>query len=253
MRNYMKKKILVTNDDGIHSEGIITLAASLKPLGEIWMVAPDRERNAVGRSLTLHRPLRIQNIALRRFAVNGTPTDCVMLGINWIMKVRPHLVVSGINKGLNLGEDISYSGTVSAAMEATLLGIAAFAISLDTNGGVSFKPTAQFAVRLARYVLKHGMPANTLLNVNVPNTRGGKIDCYRITRQGRRIQSGMVAEKVDPRGDKYYWIGGGTWKKYEDIENCDFKAVDDNCISITPLHLDHTNYSLFPEITKWKI
>lgn len=249
----MKKKILVTNDDGIHSEGIITLAASLKPLGEIWMVAPDRERNAVGRSLTLHRPLRIQNIALRRFAVNGTPTDCVMLGINWIMKVRPHLVVSGINKGLNLGEDISYSGTVSAAMEATLLGIPAFAISLDTNGGVSFKPTAQFAVRLARYVLKHGMPANTLLNVNVPNTRGGKIDCYRITRQGRRIQSGMVAEKVDPRGDKYYWIGGGTWKKYEDIENCDFKAVDDNCISITPLHLDHTNYSLFPEITKWKI
>jgi 5'-nucleotidase len=161
-------------------------------------------------------------------------------------------VVSGINKGLNLGEDISYSGTVSAAMEAALLGIPAFAISLDTDGEVSFQPAAQFAVRLARYVLKNGMPANTLLNVNVPNTRGRKIDCYKITRQGRRVQSGNVVEKVDPRGEKYYWIGG-TWKKYENIDNSDFKVIGENYISITPLHLDHTNYSLFPEIAKWKI
>lgn len=247
-----KKQILVTNDDGIYSEGIETLASSLKSTGEVWVVAPDRERNAVSRSLTLHRPLRIHKIRLRYFAINGTPTDCVLLGVNWILKQRPHLVVSGINKGLNLGEDIAYSGTVSAAMEAALLGIPAFAISLDIEGGAHYKPAAQFAARLARYILKHGMPSNTILNVNVPNTRGKKINCFKVTRQGKRIQSNMVTEKVDPRGEKYYWIGS-SWKQYEDIDNCDFKAIEEKCISITPLHLDHTNYALIPEISRWEI
>jgi 5'-nucleotidase len=247
-----RKRILVTNDDGIHSEGIVVLATALKSLAEVWVVAPDRERNAVGRALTLHRPLRIQALSNHRLAVNGTPTDCVMLGVNWIMKEKPDLVVSGINKGLNLGENVAYSGTVSAAMEATLLGISAFAISLDVNGGAIFQPAAQFAVRLARYILKHGISSNTLLNVNVPNTQGKKINCYKITRQGRRVQLGMVVEKVDPRGEKYYWISG-SWRKYEDIENSDFKAIDEDYISITPLHLDHTHYSFFPEIKRWKI
>ena len=176
-----------------------------------------------------------------------------MLGVNWIMKERPDLVVSGINKGMNLGEDVSYSGTVSAAMEATLLGIPAFAMSLEVGEGYRFEPVARFAVRLARYILKNGIPRHTLLNVNVPNTQGNKVNCYKVTRQGRRIQSSMVVEKVDPRGEKYYWIGG-TWKKYDEtIEDSDFSAVDNGCISITPLHLDHTDYSLFPQIRKWKI
>lgn len=247
-----KVRILVTNDDGIHSEGINALATALESLTEVWVVAPDRERNAVGRSLTLHRPLRIQTLSRRRFTVNGTPTDCVMLGINWIMKDRPNLVVSGINRGINVGEDIAYSGTVSAAMEATLLGIPAFAISLDPSEGYTFQPAAQFAVRLAGFILKNKLPKDTLLNVNVPNTRGKEINSYKITCQGKRISSNMVIEKVDPRGDKYYWIAGNG-QEHEEIENCDFEAVNHNCISITPLHLDFTNYSFLTEISTWKI
>ncbi|HCY19768.1 MAG TPA: 5'/3'-nucleotidase SurE, partial [Deltaproteobacteria bacterium] len=160
--------ILVSNDDGIHSEGIKALARALKRVGDVFVVAPDRERSAASHSLTLHRPLRVEKIGINSYAVDGTPTDCINIAVNGILKKRPDLVVSGINKGGNLGDDVTYSGTVSAAMEGTLLGIPSFAISLVSRENFYFNIAAKFAARLARHILKKGLPKDTLLNVNVP-------------------------------------------------------------------------------------
>src|SRR5690348_17235594 len=167
--------ILVSNDDGIHSEGIVALADALADLGEAVVVAPDRERSAVSHSLTLHRPLRVQELGPGRFAVDGTPTDCVNLAVNGILARRPALVVSGINKGANLGDDVTYSGTVSAAMEGTLLGVASLAISLIGRATFQFDAAAAFAARLARWVVERGLPSDTLLNVNVPALEDGAV------------------------------------------------------------------------------
>jgi len=244
--------ILITNDDGIDSPGIKSLASYFNVLGELWVVAPDRERNAIGRALTLHRPLRVQNKTARRFAVNGTPSDCVNLAINRLLPEKPKLVVSGINKGGNLGDDISYSGTISAAFEATILGIPAFAISLATRKNFKFKPAALFAARLAKVILKQGLPPDTFLNVNVPDTDGREISAYKITRQGKSIYDNAIVEKVDPRGGKYYWLGG-TDIKCKKIPGSDFAAVSQDFISITPLKTDHTNYSAMKLLKSWKL
>src|SRR5262245_31361523 len=199
--------ILVSNDDGIHSEGIAALADVLRTLGEVVIVAPDRERSAVSHSLTLHRPLRVEELGAGRYAVNGTPTDCVNLAINGILPRRPTLVVSGINKGANLGDDVTYSGTVSAAMEGTLLGVPAIAISLIGRTEFNFDGSAAFAARLASWVIERGLPADTLLNVNVPGTGNGvPVHGFALTRMGRRRYGDAIVEKVDPRGKKYYWI-----------------------------------------------
>ena len=244
--------ILITNDDGIDSPGIKSLASYFNGLGELWVVAPDRERNAIGRALTLHRPLRVQNKTARRFAVNGTPSDCVNLAINRLLPEKPKLVVSGINKGGNLGDDISYSGTISAAFEATILGIPAFAISLATRKNFKFKPAALFAARLAKVILKQGLPPDTFLNVNVPDTDGREISAFKITRQGKSIYDNAIVEKVDPRGGKYYWLGG-TDIKCKKIPGSDFAAVSQDFISITPLKTDHTNYSAMKLLKSWKL
>ena len=237
--------ILVSNDDGVHSEGIAALAGALGDLGQVVVVAPDRERSAVSHSLTLHRPLRVKEIEPGRYAVDGTPTDCVNLGVNGILPRRPALVVSGINKGANLGDDVTYSGTVSAAMEGTLLGLPAFAISLLGRGDFHFDAAARFARRLAAWVLERGLPPDTLLNVNVPAPLDGEpIRGFALTRMGRRRYGDAIIEKVDPRGKKYYWIGGDELA-FEDAEGTDFHAVSHGLISVTPIHLDLTNYKSF--------
>jgi 5'-nucleotidase len=247
-----KEIILISNDDGIRSEGIKSLVRALRTLGEVYVVAPDRERSAASHSLTLHRPLRAEKVGPRQFAVDGTPTDCITLAVGGILPGRPSIVVSGINKGWNLGEDISYSGTVSAAMEGTLLGIPSVAISLVAREKFDFKVAADFAVRLVRRVLKKGLPKDTLLNVNVPQMPPSKkIKGYKFTRQGKRVFDDVVVEKVDPRGKKYYWIGGDM-VKWEGGRDTDFYAISKGYISITPVHLDMTNYSSMRELKKWR-
>ena len=245
--------ILVTNDDGIHSKGIIVLAKALQEIGEVFVVAPDREKSAIAHSLTLHRPLRVEKIKKNFYVVDGTPADCVHLGINAILAGRPRLVVSGINKGGNLGDDITYSGTVSAAFEATLLGVPSFAISLVSRSHFKFDVAARFAVRVAHYILKMGLSKDTLLNINVPNLDEKKIKSYKITQQGRWVHNGSaVVEKVDPRGKKYYWIGGGQLV-FDKGKDTDFEAVSNSYISITPLHLDLTHYPSIGRLKKWRL
>jgi 5'-nucleotidase len=246
-------KILVTNDDGIQSEGLLILSRALEKIAEVWVVAPDREKSGVSHSLTMGRPLRAKRMKAlgpRYFAVNGTPTDCVLLGAHKILPGKPDLIVSGINKGENLGDDITYSGTVSAAIEGTILGIPSFAVSLVGRKKFNFTHAANFSVRLARNLLRHGLPKNTLLNVNVPGNK--KPRSKKITRMGKRIYGDSVQEKVDAWGKKYYIIGGND-PGYADTENSDFQAIARNSISITPLHLDWTNYASFETLLKRRI
>ncbi|RMG56941.1 MAG: 5'/3'-nucleotidase SurE [Deltaproteobacteria bacterium] len=248
----MKKPlILVSNDDGIHSEGLIILARRLKQVGRVVVVAPDRERSAVSHSLTLQRPLRIERIKPGFYAVDGTPTDCVNLAINRFLREKPSLVVSGINKGGNLGDDITYSGTVSAAIEGTILGVPSFAVSLVSRNDYRFEVAAKVAVALASEIISRGLPKDTLLNVNVPNVPEEEIKGVKFTRQGKRIYSDAVIEKTDPRGKKYYWIAGEEIG-YERIRGSDIVAVRNNYISITPLHLDMTNYRSLRQLKKWE-
>jgi 5'-nucleotidase len=240
--------ILVSNDDGIHSEGLHALEDALKTVGEVYTVAPDREQNAVSHALTLHRPLRIEELAPKRFAVNGTPTDCVNLAVKGYLPVRPNLVVSGINKGANLGDDITYSGTVSAAIEGSLLGIPSIAISLVIQEKPHhFETAAAFAATLATQVIAQGMPTDTLLNVNVPNLPRQEIKGYRLTRQGKRRYAETIDARIDPRGRKYYWIGGDDLG-FDPDEGTDCVAVHEGFISVTPLHVDLTNYRALQEM-----
>ena len=244
--------ILVSNDDGVRSEGIIALAEALRSLGTVYVVAPDRERSAAGHSLTLTQPLRVEKIGLRNYAVDGTPTDCVNLAVNGILRNKKvDLLVSGINKGGNMGDDITYSGTVSAAMEGTLLGIRSIAISLASRNHFRFDAAAEFAGKVARKVLRQGLPKDTLLNVNLPDVPREEIQGVRITRQGKRVYGEAVVEKRDPRGRKYYWIGGDTHAR-QDIPGSDLEAVEQNYISITPIHLDLTNYVSLRTLRRWK-
>src|SRR5262247_4064540 len=187
--------ILVTNDDGVHAPGLAALAAALEDLGEVWVVAPEREQSACGHALTLHRPVRVHQVGERRFSVNGTPSDCVNLGVLGFLPERPALVVSGINHGANLGDDVTYSGTVSAAMEGTLLRVPSVAVSLAENG--DFEEAAQIARLVVTRTLVTGLPPKTLLNVNVPAGRPREI---LVTRLGHRVYSEKIVEQTDPRG-----------------------------------------------------
>lgn len=245
-----KNLILISNDDGIRSEGIVKLAQALRRVGDVYVVAPDREQSAASHSLTLHRPLRVDKTGPKSYTVDGTPTDCVTLAVHGILERRPDLVVSGINRGGNLGEDVLYSGTVSAAMEGTVLGIPSIAVSLVANNGFDFTNAVSFSVRLVRHVLKKGLPPDTLLNVNVPNIR--ELKGYSITHLGKRYFSDAIVEKVDPRGKKYYWIGGDM-ERWVGGKDSDFYAVNNGRVSITPLHLDMTSYSSMKELGDWKI
>jgi 5'-nucleotidase len=242
----------VSNDDGFRSDGIVALAEALRSLGTVYVVAPDRERSAAGHSLTLTHPLRVDKVGHRVYAVDGTPTDCVNLAVNGILrKKKVDLLVSGINKGANMGDDITYSGTVSAAMEGTLLGIPSIAVSLVSRNHFRFEAAAKFAAQVARKVLRRRLPKDTLLNVNLPNVPLEEIRGVKVTRQGKRIYGEAVVEKRDPRGRKYYWIGGDTLQR-QDIPGSDLEAVEQNYISITPIHLDLTNYVSLRTLKRWK-
>ncbi|HZD42336.1 MAG TPA: 5'/3'-nucleotidase SurE, partial [Terriglobales bacterium] len=188
--------ILVSNDDGIHSDGIIALEKALQDTGEVYTVAPDREQNSMSHALTLHRPLRVYPLGPKRLAIDGTPTDCIKLALTGLLPVRPDLVVSGINKGPNLGDDILYSGTVSAAMEAVLLGVPAIAVSLVTLDGFNFTAAAEFSAMLVAHILKKPIPKDMLLNVNVPPLTKGQIKGWRMTRQGKRHYSETIVERT---------------------------------------------------------
>ncbi|MBZ0159694.1 MAG: 5'/3'-nucleotidase SurE [bacterium] len=244
--------ILISNDDGIHARGLRVLADALSSVGEVWVVAPDRERSASGHSLTLNRPLRVTKVAPTWFTVDGTPTDCIALALMGMINRKFDLVASGINVGGNMGDDVTYSGTVSAAFEATLLGLPAFALSVVAHRKVNFSAAEQAAVMVARLIAKHGLPADTMLNVNVPNCRPSAIKGVAITQQGRRrYGDNIIVRKVDPRGKAYYWIGGKepTW---EPLKESDYAAVTAGSISITPLHLDLTNSSVLEKLQKWE-
>ena len=241
--------ILVTNDDGIRSLGLRALAAALRELGQVVVVAPDRNRSAIGHALTLEQPLRADEIKPDVFSVDGTPTDCVNLGIHGLLPQRPDLVVSGINCGSNLGDDITYSGTVCAAMEATLMGLPSFAVSLDTD---HFTPddlsrAATFSKNLAKKIINQGLPKETFLNVNIPS---GSCSGARLTRQGKRHYGESVVSKYDPRGRKYYWIGGSE-VGFEDISGSDCNALQQGLVSITPLHTNMTNEKTYAEMERW--
>lgn len=242
----------MSNDDGFRSEGIIALSEALRPLGTVYVVAPDRERSAAGHSLTLSHPLRVEKVGHRIYAVDGTPTDCVNLAVNGILrKKKIDILVSGINKGGNMGDDITYSGTVSAAMEGTLLGIPSVAVSLVSRNRFRFDAAADFAAKVTRKVLSRKLPKDTLLNVNLPNVQKSEIRGVKVTRQGKRIYGEAVVEKRDPRGRKYFWIGGDTLQT-QDIPGSDLEAVEQNYISITPIHLDLTNYMSLQTLKRWK-
>jgi len=232
------KRILVTNDDGVFSEGIKLLRDSLGELADVTVVAPDREQSASGHSLTLDRPLRMQMLEEKVYSVDGTPTDCVNLARQWLMKDDPpDLIVSGINFGFNLGDDVTYSGTVSATFEGSLMGIPSVAFSQEVGENFSFVPAAAFARQLLELLITKKLPPDLLLNVNVP---AGEIKGVRLTRLGRRVYEQSVVERFDPRGRRYFWIAGKpVW--HED-SGTDHEAIKSGYISITPLHLDLTDY-----------
>ncbi len=248
----MPPLIVVTNDDGVHSPGLIALFKAMESIGEAYIIAPDRERSAVSHALTLHRPLKVEELRKNVFSVNGTPTDCVALGINKILSRKPDLIASGINMGANLGDDVTYSGTVSAAIEGTILGVSSFAISLTGWRPFPFEIAVPYAIEIAQYILDKSLPYDTLLNVNVPNVKKDRINGIKLTRQGKRVYDNAIQDILSPWGEKYYWIGGGNpyWEHGEDM---DIQAVLDNYVSVTPIHLDLTNYDALEYMKKtWK-
>jgi 5'-nucleotidase len=232
-------RILVTNDDGVHSEGIRTLADALRPLGDITVVAPIQEASAIGHALTLRRPLRIDRIGPAVFAVDGTPTDCINLAITQVLGGKPDLIVSGINKGWNLGDDVTYSGTVSGALEGALLEIPSIAVSAQrVKDEAEYGPSAAASAIIAQSVLERGLPKFTLLNVNVPM---GENKGFRVTVQAKRNHVTVVDARMDPRHREYYWIEEGE-NEWEPHDRSDYQAVRDGYISITPLQPDMTAY-----------
>jgi 5'-nucleotidase len=233
-------RILLSNDDGVHAAGLRALAAAFAG-DEVWIVAPDREQSASSHAISLHRPLRVHELSARCWSVDGTPTDAVYVGLNHVLKdARPDLVVSGINHGPNLGNDVHYSGTVAAAMEGALLGVHAVAVSLAAPPPHDFTDAARFAAALARRIVSAPpVPGTLLLNVNVP---AGPVRGYRVAPLGKRTYGNAVVEKVDPRGRRYYWIGGEGGAVNEDIPGSDCNVVMmDGLASVTPLRLDSTH------------
>jgi len=251
-------RILLSNDDGVEAPGLRALAEALGELGTVIVCAPDREQSATSHSISLHRPLRIEEVPpwgargeIARYAVDGTPTDAVYLAVNHLLKDKPpDLIASGINRGPNLAQDVHYSGTVAAAREGAILGFRSFAVSLVGRGKLDYSHAARFACALAPQLLSRHFPRGHLLNVNVP---AGEPLGARATRLGKRSYSAAVVQKVDPRGRAYYWIGGDE-QAHERVPGSDCDAVyDDRLISVTPLHLDLTEEALVEEIATWEL
>jgi 5'-nucleotidase len=237
-----KPLILVTNDDGVHAPGIRALFEAVAPLGRAVIVAPERDKSAVSHSLTMNRPLRVRELEENIFTLDGTPTDCVTLGMNKVLERRPDLLVSGINPGPNLGDDISYSGTVSAAIEGTMYGVPSLAFSLAGEAPFDYEVAAGVAWKLAAMALQFSLPPDTLLNINIPDLPAAEIRGIRFTRQGRRIYENAIQETFDPWGRKHYWIGGGT-VHWSGGNNTDEHALRRRYISVTPIQLDLTNHA----------
>lgn len=247
-------EILVGNDDGVNAPGLLALAEALKALGRVTVVAPERERSAVAHALTLHRPLRLTEVRPGWYSSDGTPTDCVHLGVHAVLGRPPDLLVSGINRGPNLGDDLTYSGTVGVALEGALLGVPSIAVSLAARENCFYGPAAEAALGIARAVVERGLPERTFLNVNVPNVEDGKsLGPVRITHQGRRIFGSGIVKKADPRGQSYYWIGGSELGYVEGDEGSDIRAVANGEISVTPLRTDLTAHQLLDTLKGWKI
>jgi len=243
-----KPLILLTNDDGVHAPGLRAALAELNAVGEVHVVAPDREVSACSQSLTLKHPLRAETVEPRVHAVDGTPADCVNLALVKLLPRRPDLVVSGINRGANLGEDVFYSGTVGGAREGTFFGLPSVAVSLAARAESDFSYAAEFTARLARLVLDKGLPERTLLNVNVPPGRpAGAL----VTVQGRREHEGTILEGLDPRRRTYYWIEEGRDRWVSD-ETSDIHAVRQGFISITPLQSDTTHHVVLAAFRSWE-
>ncbi len=242
-------RILVTNDDGIFSEGLSALAEALAAIGEVTVVAPAAEQSASSHSLTLTRPLRIRKHDERRYSVDGTPTDCVVLALTKVLEGRrPDIVVSGINYGANLGDDVTYSGTVAGALEASIFKLPGIAVSLATRNQFEFTHAAAFAAELTSRVLKQGLPEGTILNVNVPP---GEIRGSRLTHQGINMGGTKIVEGTDPRGRAYCWIGVQdiSWEK-KDV-NSDYAAIEQGLVSITPLRAEMTDYRALEKLRSW--
>jgi len=246
-------RILCTNDDGYLADGLQVLASAAHALGEVTVVAPDREQSATSHSLTLHRPLRARRATDGAMVVDGTPTDCVIMAVNEVLERRPDVCLSGVNHGPNMGEDVLYSGTVAAAMEATVVGVPSVAVSYT---GDTFEeiPAWESTLRdlLAAILERGAFPEDTLLNVNLPPIPPDEVRGVRVTSLGRRRYSDSLTRDTDPSGREYFWIGGGV-SSWSGSPDSDFRAVDEGYISVTPLHLDLTNYELLEEIRAWNL
>jgi len=245
--------ILVSNDDGIFAPGLAVLAEACSRVGQVTVVAPDREQSGTSHSLTLHHPLRPRRRHDGSFQVDGTPTDCVLLAVGALMPVRPEFVFSGINHGPNMGEDVLYSGTVSVAMEAVALGIPGVAFSLATRDEDVLASYQDLVANLVRRIIEvPGFPKDMLLNINLPRVPAGEVKGIKVTKLGSRFFSESITRMQDPWGREVFWIGGGeiTWTGDADS---DHQAVLDGYISITPLHMDLTNYSLLETVRGWSL
>jgi 5'-nucleotidase len=242
-------RILLTNDDGIFSDGLIKLEEALKEVGEVYTVAPASEMSGASHSLTLARPLRIRRIDERHWMVDGTPTDCVTLALNKILgqDELPDICVSGINHGGNLGDDATYSGTVAGALEATILGVPGLAFSLVARENFDFTEAARFAVTAVRKALTERMPEGTLLNINIP---AGAIKGVRVTRQGLKNARPVISEHIDPRGKPYFWIGEEYFSS-DSEDGTDYHAIEQGYISVTPLKSDMTDHRALTAIDTW--
>ncbi len=251
-------RILVTNDDGVQSDGLFALVSALRAVGDIFVVAPERQQSATGHSITLHKPLRLSETRLRdgtpAFASNGTPSDCAALGILEVMGGQVDLVVSGINHGPNLGWDVHYSGTVSAAIEAAMIGFPSVAVSVASwEKAIHWEPAAQFAAQIARRLRSQPLPPHTVLNINAPNRPQAELAGVAVTTQGRRQYVDRLDKRLDPVGRPYFWLGGSLAEEAAGAEaGSDVRAVADGKISLTPLHLDLTAYSLLPALAEWE-
>ncbi len=244
---------LITNDDGYEAEGLQKLAREVAKVCEVLIVAPLIDQSASGHSLTLQRPLRINKIKSNSYSVDGTPTDAVMVALYGILdnKRKPDILLSGINRGPNMGDDVTYSGTVSAAFEGAILGIPSIAISSVESENIDYQSIARFSRKLAKNVLERGLPGFTLLNVNMPNPPRKGYRGVQITRLGKRVYRDIVVENIDPRGKKYYWIAGEP--DWQHLDQSDYSATKAGYISITPLKMDMTDYGFRDELASWPL
>lgn len=246
-----RPKILVCNDDGIHGPGLPALISAMRRVGTVTVSVPDHERSADSHSLTLHKPIRIRKQSEGVYALNGSPADCARFGVLEILKGKVDLLVSGINHGYNLGEDVIYSGTVAAAMEATLLNISAIAFSMDPNGE-DYRPAAAFAQRLSNQVLKKGLPKGVCLNVNFPASAGKAYKPGVPAKLGRRIYGTEVTRRSDPRGLEYYWLAGRHVSGVDE-PGTDVGVVAKGLPSVTPLKIDSTDAGMLAALSSWRL